>query len=109
MSDKQRRYLISKNLVPPVPRDEDVKIIALRRIAKLVKQRGGLVSRGLDMEPFEILRDLLREKVSPHIGGAPQLVKIYPSCNSTHFGVLWPNKESNSVLFQVVCYYNMKD
>ena len=49
------------------------------------------------MEPFEVLRDMLRENVSPHIGGAPQLMKVYPSSNSAIFGVLWPNRESNSV------------
>ncbi len=85
MSDHKRRVQIKNHQSPELSREEDIKIIASRRIAKLVKQRGGLSTRGFDMEPFEVLRDMLRENVSPHIGGAPQLMKVYPSSNSAIF------------------------
>jgi len=97
MSDRVRRIKIKNNESIDFPRSQDIRIIALSRIAKLVKSRGGLAKRGLDMEPFEILRDMLRENFSPHIGGAPQIMKIYSSCNTITLGVLWPNKKSNIV------------
>ena len=42
------------------------------------------------MEPFEVLRDMIRENISPHIGGPPQLVKVYQHMNCTPFAVFWP-------------------
>jgi hypothetical protein len=51
---------------------------------------------GLDMEPFEALRNMLREaKHIDTIGGAPQMVKSYQYMNSRPVGVYWPNKLEN--------------
>lgn len=52
-----------------------------------------------DMEPFEILRDMLREENQaeaggspfPLIGGAPQIVKIYQHMNCKPYAVVWPD------------------
>lgn len=44
------------------------------------------------MEPFEVLRDMLREKNEvkyPLIGGSPQLIKIYKHLNRTPIAVKW--------------------
>jgi hypothetical protein len=71
--------------------DEDVEAIAKKALIGLLKSRGAEHSVGLDLEPFEVLSDLLRKKKSPHIGGPPQLVKIYPHLNAQPFGVRWPN------------------
>jgi hypothetical protein len=54
----------------------------------------------LNWEPFEILRDLLRENVDGQdssIGGPPQIVKIYQHLNSKAIGVYWPNRASGRV------------
>ena len=48
----------------------------------------------LDMEPFEVLRDMTREEAYPSIGGPPQVVKVYRHMNSLPFGVYWPTRES---------------
>jgi hypothetical protein len=47
------------------------------------------------MEPFEVIRDMLRE-AEPHatIGGAPQLAKINQYLYATSIAVYWPDKES---------------
>ncbi len=51
---------------------------------------------GLDMEPFEALRNMLRDAhPSDTIGGAPQMVKSYQYMNSRPVGVYWPKKEDN--------------
>lgn len=45
-----------------------------------------------NMEPFEIIRDLLRKSdANSSIGGAPQGVKLYQYLSSVDIGVLWPN------------------
>jgi len=45
---------------------------------------------GLRWEPFEVLRDLLRDPGRSHtIGGAPQVVCVYPNLQCKTLGVLW--------------------
>lgn len=53
--------------------------------------------RFLDMEPFEVVRDMLRNpNHSETIGGAPQVVKVYQYMRSTSLGVYWPAKNGGS-------------
>lgn len=42
-----------------------------------------------DMEPFEVLRDIIRSEQYDDVGGPPQIVKIYPHGNSQPFAVKW--------------------
>lgn len=65
---------------------------AKQRLIKILKDRDKLESGNLDMEPFEVLRDMLREKNEvkyPLIGGSPQLIKIYKHLNRTPIAVKW--------------------
>lgn len=65
---------------------------AKARLLKLLKDRGKLSTGSLDMEPFEVLRDMLKdedEEKYPLIGGAPQLIKIYKHMNRTPIAVRW--------------------
>ncbi|MEL4424164.1 hypothetical protein AAEH84_00015 [Shewanella indica] len=66
---------------------------AKHRLVDLLKERGIFESGSLDMEPLEVIRDML---LSPNadrdfhlIGGAPQMVKVYKSLNRVPFGVKW--------------------
>ena len=68
---------------------------AKKRLLKLLKSKNKLQSGHFDMEPFAVLRDLLRESKFRSIGGAPQVVKIYPNSNSAPFGVRWPDASGN--------------
>jgi hypothetical protein len=55
----------------------------------------------LDMEPFEVVRDMLRKQDhSETIGGAPQVLKVYQYQKSAPLGVFWPNRESGVVHIQ---------
>jgi hypothetical protein len=47
------------------------------------------------MEPFEVIRDMLRG-AGKHdsIGGAPQLAKVNQYLNATTIAVYWPDKRS---------------
>lgn len=57
--------------------------------------------RSLDFEPFEVVRDMLREvKHSETIGGAPQIVKVYQYMKSAPLGVFWPNRETGQIHLQ---------
>lgn len=45
----------------------------------------------LNLEPFEVLRDMLRESGSDStIGGSPQLMKVYQHMNTQVHAVMWP-------------------
>lgn len=66
-------------------------------LKKLAQARYGLDMRQpltakFDMEPFEVIRDLLKgANANDSIGGAPQAVKVYQYLNSADVGVFWPN------------------
>lgn len=64
------------------------------RMLNLLNRNGRIETPGLDMEPFEVLRDMIRSKEYPDIGGPPQIVKIYKHMNVMPYSVYWPNKES---------------
>jgi hypothetical protein len=68
-----------------------------RRLVSLLKERGKIDQGGFDMEPFEVLRDMLRTQEFNCIGGAPQLAKIYPHLNCRPVAIYWPNRASGSV------------
>ncbi len=68
----------------------DHRVDASNRLRELLKTRGKLVSGGLDMEPFEVLRDMIRCGEFAEIGGPPQLAKVYKHLNAQFIGVRWP-------------------
>ena len=78
------------------------------RLSELLNSRGNgphQVERfKLDWEPFEVIRDMLRQAEKDReryrndtIGGAPQILKIYEHLNSRFIGVQWEiGKQRNS-------------
>lgn len=91
----KRQALRRKDSLPKD--DEDVEKMAKERLIKLFEERGIKDGDGLDMEPFEVLRDMIREEASPHVGGAPQLVKVYQHLNSKPFAVRWDKVNGNGI------------
>jgi hypothetical protein len=63
----------------------------------VLREKNRLTSGGLNMEPFGVLRHIIRSQKYPSVGGPPQLVKIYEHMNAVPVGVYWPNKESGQV------------
>lgn len=69
-------------------------------LIKLLKERSKLGRGGFDMEPLEVLRDMLRNERFTNrrlaekglIGGAPQVVKIYPHPNTLPIAVYWGDR-----------------
>ncbi|HEX8276661.1 MAG TPA: hypothetical protein VF615_28735 [Longimicrobiaceae bacterium] len=57
--------------------------------------------RRIDMEPFEVIRDMLRV-AQPHasIGGAPQLAKVTQYLSATSVAVYWPDRSSGVPVLQ---------
>lgn|GEM_PF-6959890 len=77
---------------------DDVADAVQMLYAKLRSKRK-LTVGSLDMEPFEVLRDMIRDPQYPTIGGPLQMVKIYRHMNTLPFNVFWPNRESGKLSF----------
>lgn len=75
----------------------DVEQLAKDNLVKIFESRGTKEGQGLDMEPFEVLRDFIRDDLSPYVGGSPQLVKVYQHLNTQSFGVRWPSSDNGKV------------
>jgi len=61
------------------------------RLYRLLKGKGKTKKDGFDYEPFEVLRDMIRNKSDPAIGGAPALLKVYKHSNTMPYSVMWPD------------------
>jgi len=79
---------------------------AYRRLLEMLKERHGVesvsrtskVSIKFHMEPFEVLRDLLREnKAGSSIGGPPQITTVSQHMNTMQTAVYWPSKQDGSI------------
>jgi len=79
---------------------------AYKKLLDLLKQRHGheavskesTFKQAFHMEPFEVLRDCLRETgPTDSIGGSPQLVAVAQHMNSRQTAIYWPDKESGRV------------
>jgi len=77
--------------------DEDVVSAAKEKLIELLRARGKISVGSFDMEPLEVLRDLLREEKYPSIGGSIQLVKIYEHSNAVPVGVYWPDHKTGQI------------
>jgi len=75
----------------------DYKSEFKERLVTLLRSKGNLEHGGFDMEPFEVLRDMLRENQFDKIGGCPQIIKVHKHANCRPFGVFWPNREAAKV------------
>jgi len=66
-------------------------------LTSLLRQRGVLTSSSLNMEPFEVLRDIIRSGSHSSVGGPIQVCKIYEHSNVIPVGVYWPDKKTGAV------------
>jgi hypothetical protein len=74
---------------------------AIQRLSELLSQDPSDIPIKLDMEPFQVVRDMLRDANHPEtIGGAPQLAKVYQYMKSAPLGIYWPRKEGGIVHLQ---------
>jgi hypothetical protein len=67
------------------------------RLIALLRQRKKIQGGGFDMEPLEVLRDMLREPSFHLIGGAPQVMKVYKYSNFQPYAVFWPRKAAKTI------------
>jgi hypothetical protein len=75
---------------------DSIKHAKEQLIAKLSSQAEGASDFvSLDMQPFEVVRDMLRDSGhAESIGGAPQVVKVFQYMRTASFGVFWPDKKT---------------
>ncbi|MBB3009487.1 hypothetical protein [Cupriavidus alkaliphilus] len=75
--------------------------LAKELLLKKLNSFGAMDHESLDMEPFEVVRDMLRDRNhSETIGGAPQIVKVYQYMRTASLGVYWPNRTAGKVHLQ---------
>lgn len=75
---------------------EHAKSLLLEVVNAAEEKGRGL--RSLDMQPFNVVRDMLRNPGSMDtIGGAPQLVKVYQYMQSAPLAVYWPDRACGRV------------
>jgi hypothetical protein len=81
--------------------DQSLKARSLLAAHLASKHSKGKAFTGIDWEPFEVVREMLRDpKHSETIGGAPQVVKVYQYMRTAPLGVYWPNKKKGSIYLQ---------
>jgi hypothetical protein len=73
---------------------------AKEKLSEKLRAKHGELIRGmtLDMEPWEVLVELIRAGEHPTVGGPPQLAKVYRSMNSVVFSVMWPDRSGTPTL-----------
>jgi hypothetical protein len=78
----------------------DYRIEFREKLIDLMVARKKFVNGYFDMEPFEVLRDMIREKKFDRIGGPPQLLKVYTHMNRCPIAVKWAidNKPMSTML-----------
>jgi hypothetical protein len=70
---------------------------ATRLLYSKLMARRKLTSGRLDMEPLEVLVEMIESPQYESIGGPPQLVKVYPYANVLPINVLWPRNNPQIV------------
>ena len=61
---------------------------AEQRLSVLLASRGKSYAE-IDMEPLEVIRDIVRAGTYPDIGGVPQIAKVFRHMNTHFFSTLW--------------------
>ncbi|MGQ5396356.1 hypothetical protein ACT8ZS_36645 [Paenibacillus sp. M.A.Huq-84] len=63
------------------------------KLTNLLRERNKLNSGGFDMEPLEVLRDMLEDGSFVHIGGLPQVLKVFKHLNVRPYAIYQPSKD----------------
>lgn len=63
---------------------------AMYRLSEKLRAKGTLKEGPLDMEPLEVIVDMINSGEYRAIGGPPQMVKIYSYANVLPINFLWP-------------------
>jgi hypothetical protein len=69
--------------------DDDAVDHATETLGSRLPDAGNYPEQGIDMEPFEVLRDVIRAQLFNAVGGPPQIAKVYRHMNTRFFAVQW--------------------
>jgi hypothetical protein len=99
-ANKEARVMFAGDMAPE----------ANKRLINLIRERYGVTPQGserfsFNWEPFEVLRDLLREGPTTEatsgkklsVGGPPQVLKVYQHMNCKMIGVYWPKRSGGNI------------
>jgi len=93
---RKRHGFLSRN--PIILAGDEIHVVKrkiLSRLQDAKKQPGS----GFDMEPLEVLVEMIRDPAYSSIGGAPQVVKTYKHMQSRPYAVFWPHRDSKRITF----------
>lgn len=101
--DESKRVFVYRPIIGPAGNpfffasDDRVAVKkAIERTNRLLAERQKTPDE-IDMEPFEVLAELIRDDTHFSIGGAPQIGKVYAHLNTQLFQVLWPAGADGSI------------
>ena len=79
---------------------QEVVGTAKRRLSDILRRKHGQLAPDLqlDMEPWEVLIEMLRSQDYQTIGGPPQLAKVYRYMDTRTFAVRWPDADGSVTL-----------
>jgi hypothetical protein len=98
---KKKKEAHDKSLGKIAFAGDQAKLARRLLLQKLNNRERSRRTSNLDMEPFEVVRDMLRDEAhADTIGGAPQVVKVYQYMHSTPLAVYWPTKSNGTVNLQ---------
>ena len=82
--DREHRDRLKKDI------SKEVVGTAKARLSELLRERHGRLGHPLDMEPWEVLVEMIRSGRHPTVGGPPQLAKVYRYMDTQLLAVEWP-------------------
>ena len=68
-----------------------------QRIHENMEAKGKHTGDGIDMEPLEVLRDILVKKEDPCIGGSIQVVKVGKHMNAMPYCIKWHEGDKQTI------------
>lgn len=82
---------------------------ARERLVSSLRAQQKLTDGSFDLEPLEVLRQMIQDASLPSIGGSVQLVKVYKSSNATAFSVTDTATGIRSLLGRPLLSYESMD
>jgi hypothetical protein len=72
---------------------------ARQRLHQILRDKNTLATGRLDMEPLQVLVEMIRDEGFPSIGGPPQVMKVLRHMNVLPFSVFWPDRASGRLSY----------
>jgi hypothetical protein len=82
---------------------------ARARLVRKLRDRKKLARGSFDLEPLEVLSEMVEDTAFPTIGGSVQMVKVYKSSNAAAFAITNPRTGQRSLMGRSLLPYEIPD